>query len=77
MCLVADEETMDKVEAVRQALAERGDLSAQELAALVRARYGVDLDPRFVPVIKAMLKDKQMLALTRQTQRQTAEGSVC
>jgi hypothetical protein len=58
---------MDKVEAVRLALAERGDLSAQELAALVRARYGVDVDPRFVPVIKAILRDKEMLALARAT----------
>jgi hypothetical protein len=60
---------MDKVEAVRLALAERGDLSAQELAASVRARYGVDVDPRFVPVIKAILRDKEMLALSRQTER--------
>jgi hypothetical protein len=58
---------MDKVEAVRLALAERGDLSAQELAAFVRARYGVDVDPRFVPVIKAMLRDKELLALARPT----------
>ena len=58
---------MDKVEAVRLALAERCDLSAQELAALVRARYGVELNPRFVPVIKAVLRDKEMLALSHST----------
>jgi hypothetical protein len=61
------EETMDKVEAVRQALAERGDLSAQELVALVRAPYDVDVDPGFVPVIQTMLKDMESLALSRPT----------
>jgi hypothetical protein len=70
--MFAGEVTMDKVEAVRLALAERGDLPAQELAVLVRARYRVDVDPRFVPVINAMLKDKEMQALSRQT----ADGAV-
>lgn len=44
---------MDQVEIVRVALAEVGDLPADELAAFAQARFGVKLNPRIVPVLKA------------------------
>ncbi len=53
---------MSKVEALRRALTELGDASADELAAHIGRRYGLTVDPRFVPVLKATLKDKEMLA---------------
>jgi HEAT repeats/PBS lyase HEAT-like repeat len=40
----------------------RGDASAEELAAFVQKNYGVTVRPQFVPVLKATLKDKENLA---------------
>jgi hypothetical protein len=53
---------MSQVEALRRALAELGDVSAEELAAHVRTKYGVTVRPQFVPVLKATLKDQEILA---------------
>jgi hypothetical protein len=50
---------MDQTEALRRALAELGDVSAEELAAFVQKNYGVTVRPQFVPVLKATLKDKR------------------
>jgi hypothetical protein len=58
---------MDKMEAVRLALAENGSMSAAELSAFVLARFGVTVEPKLVPVIKATLRDKEMLAASRQS----------
>jgi len=56
---------MHKTEAVRLALAELGDAPAGELAAFVRARYGVEVPPSLIPVIKATLLDKELLERAR------------
>ena len=53
---------MSKVEAVRRALLEIGDVTSEELAAFVGRHYKVKLDPPIVPVIKATLKDRVVLA---------------
>ena len=42
-------------EAVRLALAELGDAANAELAAFVGERFGLKVEPRFVPVLKATL----------------------
>ena len=65
---------MDMIEAVRLALAEVGDVTAEELAAFVKDRYGVTVGPNFVPVIKATLRDKERMAVARQ--RRAAEAAV-
>jgi len=36
----------DKVDLVRQALAELGDVSAEELASFIEQRHGLRIDPR-------------------------------
>ena len=56
---------MDQVEIVRVALAEVGDLPADELAAFAQNRFGVKLNPRIVPVLKATLLDRERLATAR------------
>ena len=53
---------MNMIEAVRLALAELGNVKSEELAAFVKDRYGLTVQPRFVPVIKATLRDKQRMA---------------
>jgi hypothetical protein len=62
---------MDKLEAVRLALAECGDVPHEELAALVEVRFGVTIEPRFVPLLKATLRGKELLA-ARQGQPSTS-----
>ena len=57
---------MDKIEAVRLALAEVGDVTAEELAAFVKARYGVTVEPKIAPIIKATLRDKERMEVARQ-----------
>jgi ribosomal protein L12E/L44/L45/RPP1/RPP2 len=56
---------MHKTEAVRLALAELGDAPAGELAAFVRSRYGVEVPPSLIPIIKATLRDKELLERAR------------
>jgi len=59
---------MEKVEAVRLALAELGEASDEAVSAFVRDRHGVAVVPRFVPVLRAMLKEREMMAAFRQKQ---------
>ena len=65
---------MDKIEAVRLALAEVGDVTAEELVAFVKARYGVSIRPKIVPIIKATLRDKERM--TAAQQRRAAEAAL-
>ena len=68
---------MDKIEAVRLALVEVGDVTAEELAAFVKDRYGVTVEPRIVPIIKATLRDKERMELARQRRTgETAAGTL-
>ncbi len=53
---------MSPVEAVEQALAQVGAAPAEDLAAFIQQRYGVVVQPRFVPIIREMLKDKERRA---------------
>ena len=62
---------MNQAEALRRAMVELGDVSAEELAAFIGTRYGVTVRPQFVPVLKATLKDKEILAEWR---RKSAGG---
>ena len=66
---------MSQVEALRRALAELGDVSAEELAAHVRTKYGVTVRPQFVPVLKATLKDKENLAEWRRKSQAAAQAN--
>ena len=57
---------MDKIEAVRLALAELGDVTAEELVAFVKVRYSVAVQTNIVPIIKATLRDKERMEMARQ-----------
>lgn len=60
---------MDKLELVQIALRELGDVSAQELSAFIEQKHGVKIEPKFIPVYKASLRDKLRLEAARQTAR--------
>jgi hypothetical protein len=65
---------MEKLEALRLALAELGDAPASELAAFVRTRYGVEMPQGIIPVIKATLRDKEQLERARAARGATTEA---
>jgi folate-dependent tRNA-U54 methylase TrmFO/GidA len=65
---------MDKVEAVRLALAELRDVPAGQIAALVRERHGLKVAPGIVSVIKAMFQEEELLASFRREQGGAASG---
>jgi hypothetical protein len=60
---------MSQMEAFRLAIAEIGDAPAVELSSFIQDKYGVMIDPRFVPVIRATLQDKERMARFRQSAR--------
>ena len=53
---------MNQVEAVRCALREVGEVSHQQLADFIREKYGVVVKPQIVPILKATIKDEEILA---------------
>jgi hypothetical protein len=64
---------MGPVEAVKRALEELGEATDAELAAFVRERFGVRVLPPFLPVIRATLRGKRLLA--RPGARPAADGA--
>ena len=56
---------MTKVEIMKEALTEIGEASSQEISAFVEKKYGVKIEPAYVPVLRAILKDKEMMANSR------------
>ena len=66
---------MNQAEAVRRAMVELGDVPAEELAAFIGTKYGVTVRPQFVPVLKATLKDKEILAEWRRKSQEAAHAN--
>ena len=66
---------MKQAEALRRAMEELGDVSAEDLAAFMHKTYGVTVRPQFVPVLKAMLRDQEILAEWRRKSQETAQAS--
>ena len=60
---------MSQMEAFRLAIAEIGDAPAAELSSFIQDKYGVRIDPRYIPVLRATLHDKERMARFRQPAR--------
>jgi hypothetical protein len=71
---VSETRTITKVEMMREAVRELGDAPPEALAAFLDRRYGVKLDPRFVPVLKASLRESELLEEFRRRRAATAEA---
>jgi hypothetical protein len=56
---------MTKLDMVKEALGQLGEVSAQEISAFVESKYGVKIDPAFIPVYRATLKDKERMEKAR------------
>jgi len=57
---------MTSLEMVQDALHHLGDTSAEALAAFVWQHHGTRIEPRFIPVYRASLRDQERRAATRQ-----------
>jgi len=64
---------MDKLELVRAAIQVLGDVSAQDLVAHVERQHGVKIDPKFIPVFKASLRDRLRRDVGREAARKALE----
>jgi hypothetical protein len=66
---------MTKLEAFRQAVAELGDAPAEELSSLIERRYGVKIEPRYIPLFRATVKDQENLTRLREAARAAATAT--
>ena len=67
---------MTKVEMMQEAVKELGEAQAEALAAFIDARYGVKIDPKFVPILKASVREKELQEDFRQKMKATTgEGT--
>jgi hypothetical protein len=64
---------VDKLELVQIALRELGDVSAEELSSFIKKKHGVKIEPKFIPLYKASLRDKLRLETARQAARVAVE----
>jgi hypothetical protein len=67
------ENRVDKLELVHISLREIGDVSAQELASFIEKKHGIRMEPKFIPLYKACIRDKLRLEAARQAARGTEE----
>jgi hypothetical protein len=65
---------MDKMQAFRQAVAELGDAPPEELSWLIERRYGVRIEPRYIPLFRATVKDLDELTRLREAARAAGVG---
>jgi hypothetical protein len=63
---------MDKMEAFRRAVAEWGEVTPEHLASLIERRYGVRIEPRYIPLFRATAKDLDELTRLREAARAAA-----
>lgn len=66
---------MTKVQMMKQALQELGEATPMELAAFLNRRYGVRIEPRFIPVLRASVLQQDMLENFRQRVRAAGAGA--
>jgi hypothetical protein len=63
---------MDKMEAFRRAVAEWGYAAPEQLASLIEREYGVRIEPRYIPLFRATVKDLEELTRLREAARAAA-----
>jgi hypothetical protein len=53
--------TVTKLEMVQQAVTVRGEATAEEIAAFIEHWHGVKIEPKYIPIYRATIKDKLLL----------------
>jgi hypothetical protein len=49
------------MEMVQQAMAVKGEATSEEIATFIEHWHGVKIEPKFIPIYRATIKDKQLL----------------
>jgi chemotaxis protein CheY-P-specific phosphatase CheC len=62
---------MKMMELFRLALAEIGNVSAEELSSHLEMKHGVKIEPAFIPLYKATLQDLERMNKVRQAANST------
>jgi hypothetical protein len=57
---------MNRMEIFRQAFSELGDAPSQDLSSFIEQKYGVKIEPKFVPLFKATIRDMEKMTRQRQ-----------
>jgi hypothetical protein len=57
---------MNKMDVFRQAVAEIGDVPSETLCQFIEAKFGVTIEPRYIPLFRASLRDWEQLHRKRQ-----------
>jgi hypothetical protein len=70
---VVDQDVISKEEGVLLALAEVGEVSAEDLAGFVEGRFGLRIDPKFIPVFKASIRAREQLEEARRVRGGSSE----
>ena len=60
---------MKPMDLFRRAVAEIGDAAAAELSAHLKKQHGFRIEPRFIPLYKATLRDLEGMTRLRQVAR--------
>jgi hypothetical protein len=60
---------MSKLEMVRQALEQLGEVPSVEISSFIQRCYGVRIDPKFIPIVRASLRELEMLQRFREEAR--------
>jgi hypothetical protein len=63
---------MDRMHAFRLAVAEIGEASAEQLASYIEKKFGVRIEPKFIPCFRASLLDLERQARLREAARESA-----
>jgi hypothetical protein len=66
---------MDKLAMVREALQVLGEAPATDLAAFIERKHGVKIEPKYIPIYKVSIRDKDMLDNLRQERRVAADAT--
>ena len=64
---------MTLLEAVAEALTELGNTAPEKVAALVQKRFGIKIEPKYIPVYRATIQEQRRAEKTRQESRRIAE----
>lgn len=68
-------EEISKLDAVRLAIEQLGEVSTQELSAHIENQFGMVIPPPIIAVVRASLLDKQQLEISRRKAKELIEKS--
>ena len=67
---------MTNVDMVNTAIQKLGDVSSAELADFVKKTFGVNISPKFIPIYRESIRDKERLEKVRHAAKTATPGTV-